>query len=350
MDKEKEWTLIIEQANIQMKLALKDCVTESIYKEVVKANVLSIIEETKRELKETNAPQDLIDKTEKTLKLRFAEWYTYMTNQILQAAKKKKNPLLFASFEGITGTTLKKSNGIVMELDEYKKGTIPNVRDYMTTGETAGAQSFMKGYVDSVKKAMQTIADKNLVMKDRLGRKMSLRNLAEMTARFQNTQERLKKLKDEGIEYVVASSHSNASERCQIWQGKVFILDCEVGGTYKQKVDLTYRPRPIGKIDGIDYYSLKDAMLHGFLGYNCRHRLVKYMKGMDLFNEYSANTIAKERGLEERQRYLERKIRKAKEKAALAVDPNERRIYVMDSKHYQEEYTRFCQDKGLVIH
>ena len=50
-----------------------------------------------------------------------------------------------------------------------------------------------------------------------------------------------------------------------------------------------------GKIDGIDYYSLADAMSHGFLGYNCRHRLVKYTKGMDMFKEYPPNQIDREK-------------------------------------------------------
>ena len=348
MDREKEWALIIEEANIQMKLALKTGVIDTTKKEVIKSNVRKIIDSTKNELKKAEAPQALIDRTDKTLKLRFADWYTYITQQLLKEATRAKNPLLFKSYKEITGEDLKKSKGLVVEMGGYIEGSIPNIEDYMTTGRTAGAQSFMDGYVEAVKSAMKAIAEKNLVMKDRLGRKLSLRNMAEMTARFQNTQERLKKLKDAGTEYVIASSHSNASKRCQIWQGKIFIIDCEIGARFQQKVDFSYRPTPVGKIDGLDYYSLKDAMLHGFLGYNCRHRLVKYRKGMDLFNEYDANTIAKERYLEEHQRCLERKIRKAKEKSMLAIGPKERRAYTNESKHYQEIYVKFCQDKGLV--
>ncbi|MCM1130094.1 MAG: phage minor capsid protein [Roseburia sp.] len=348
MDKEKEWVLLIEQANNQLKLALKTGIVDTLHKEVIKSNVQKIIDDTKNALKAAEAPQELIKKTENALKLRFVEWYTYITAQLSREAIRSQNPLIFKSYEEITGQSLKKSKGLTVEMDGYSEGTIPNIEDYMTTGRTAGAQSFMDGYVSTVKKAMQAIADKNLVMKDRLGRKMSIRNLAEMTARFQNTQERLQKLKDDGIEYVVASSHSNASERCQIWQGKIFILDCDVGAEYKQTVDLNYKPTPMGKIDGLDYYSLMDAMLHGFLGYNCRHRLVKYQKGMDLFNEYDANTIAKERNLEQKQRYLERKIRNAKEQASMAISPEDRKAYIEESKRYQEVYARFCHDKGLV--
>lgn len=349
-EKEKEWVLIIEQANVSMKLALKNGVVDTLEKEVIKASVRQIIEKAKADLKAKEAPIDLITKFENSMKLRFVEWYKYVTLELMRQGFKNRNPLLLKSYEAITGEKLKNSKGLNVNMEGYEVGSIPDVRKYMTTGRTAGAQSFMPDYVNTVKKAMQAIAEKNLVMKDRLGRKLSLRNLAEMTARFQNTQERLQTLKDEGVEYVVASTHSNASKRCQIWQGKVFIVDCEIGASFKQTVDLKYQPKPLGKIDGINYYSLKDAMLHGFLGYNCRHRLVKYMKGMDLFNQYDANTITKERQLEERQRYLERKIRKAKEKAMLSVDPNERRIHIQESKYYQGVYTNFCQDKGLVIH
>lgn len=348
MDKEKEWALIIEQANIDLKLTLKTALTSFLLKEVTKANALKIIDDTINALKSKQAPKELIERTKNSLKNRFVEWYRLITAYLHKSLQKQDNPLIHRSYTSFTGEKLRPTKGLTIEYDGYEEGSIPNIEEYMTTGRAAGAQSFMDGYVSVVKRTMTSIANKNLVIKDKNGRKMSLRGLAEMTARFEDTKDKLAKLKEAGIKYVLASSHSNASERCQIWQGKLFELDCDVNATYKQEVDLSYVPTPKGKIDGLDYYSLMDAMHHGFLGYNCRHRLVKYTKGMDLFISYDANTIAKERGLEQKQRYLERQIRKYKEKTILSVDPKERKAYQEKSKLYQQKYAEFCKAKGLV--
>lgn len=348
MDKEKEWALIIEQANIDLKLTLKTALTSFLLKEVTKANALKIIDDTINALKSKQAPKELIERTKNSLKNRFVEWYRLITAYLHKSLQKQDNPLIHRSYTSFTGEKLRPTKGLTIEYDGYEEGSIPNIEEYMTTGRAAGAQSFMDGYVSVVKRTMTSIANKNLVIKDKNGRKMSLRGLAEMTARFEDTKDKLAKLKEAGIKYVLASSHSNASERCQIWQGKLFELDCDVNATYKQEVDLSYVPTPKGKIDGLDYYSLMDAMHHGFLGYNCRHRLVKYTKGMDLFISYDANTIAKERGLEQKQRYLERQIRKYKEKTILSVDSKERKAYQEKSKLYQQKYAEFCKAKGLV--
>jgi hypothetical protein len=205
----------------------------------------------------------------------------------------------------------------------------------------------MDDYVGIVKNVMKKIADMDLVMRDINGRKLSVRNLAEITDRFDETRDKLTKLKSKGIEYAVASSHANASARCQILQGKIFELDVEPNSKFIQNVDLKYQPTPKGKIDGIDYYSLADAMRYGFLGYNCRHRLVKYTKGMDLFKEYPAKRIEKERNLELKQRQLERKIRKCKHEASMAVTPEDRKKWTEKSKEYQKEYHDYCHSNGL---
>lgn len=345
MDKEREWSLIVEDANTKLHLLLKACVVDEVSKQLVKTQVLNLITTTINALKAKKAPIDLLEKTEKAIKLRFVEWMNIITSNLEKAAK--KNPVANQTYKSITGNDLKKSNSIVVKLNDYDVGTIDKVSNFVTTQERAAGQAYMEDYVSVVKKTMQTIASKNLVMRDKNGRKLSVRNLAEMTARYQETQDRLQELKENKINYVVASSHVNASGRCQIWQGKVFILDVDPNSQFIQNVDLKYRPTPIGKIDGIDYYSLADAMRHGFLGYNCRHRLVKYTKGMDMFKQYSPNQIDRERNLEAKQRHLERQIRKCKQNASMAITPEERRKWTEQSKMYQEQYHQFCHSKGL---
>ena len=287
------------------------------------------------------------------MKRRFVDWYNQMI--LMLEKESQSNPIVKEtirlitdkSYQQVTGDKLKESNAMIFRVDGYDLGSI-DLKNSVTTQEYAAGQAYMDDYVNVVKGAMKSIANMNLVMKDKNGRKLSVRNLAEMTARFENTKDRLKELKDQNIEYVVASTHVNASARCQIWQGKIFQLDVDPNSRFIQNVNLEYQPTPVGKIDGLDYYSLADAMAHGFLGYNCRHRLIKYVKGMSMFNEYSANRIQKERNLELKQRELERKIRHAKKEAAMAVAKEDRKKWTEKSKMYQEQYHNYCHSKGLV--
>lgn len=353
MDREKEWSLIIEDANTKLHLLFKNSLIFRINKFYLKNEAHSLFFKVEEELKAKDAPKDLIIKSIATMKRRFVDWYNQMI--LMLEKESQSNPIVKEtirlitdkSYQQVTGNKLKQSNAMIFRVDGYDLGSI-DLKDSVTTQEYASGQAYMDDYVNVVKKAMKSIAGMNLVMKDINGRKLSVRNLAEMTARFENTKDRIKELKDKGIEYVVASSHINASARCQIWQGKIFHLDVDPNSRFIQNVDLKYQPTPVGKIDGLDYYSLEDAMAHGFLGYNCRHRLVKYTKGMSMFNEYPANRIEKERNREIKQRELERKIRYAKKEAYMAVTPEDRKKWTEQSKYYQEKYHRYCQSNDLV--
>ena len=352
MDREKEWSLIIEDANTRLHLLFKNAVILKQNKFYIKSEANRLFSKVELDLKSKQAPNDLISKTVATMQRRFVDWY----NSIIRILEKEANSnpmiretikLITQDYKKVINKPLKESNAMIFNITDYDLGSI-DLKDSVTTQEYAAGQAYMDDYVKTVKKAMKSIAGMNLVMRDKNGRKLSVRNLAEMTARFENTKDRLKELKDKGIEFVVASSHANSSARCQIWQGKIFKLDVDPNAKFVQKVDLTYKPVREGVIDGLDYYSLKEAMARGFLGYNCRHRLVKYTKGMSMFNEYPANRIEKERNREIKQRELERKIRNAKKEAYMAATPEDRKKWTEKSKMYQEEYHNYCKSKGLV--
>ncbi len=352
MDREKEWSLLIEDANTQLHLLFKNAVILKRNKFYLKSEASRIFSKTEEELKSKKAPSDLITKTISTMKRRFVDWYNHIIMILEKEAKsnpmiKETIKLITQDYKTVVTEPIKESNAMIFKINDYDLGSI-DLKDSVTTQEYASGQAYMDDYVNVVKKAMKSIAGMNLVMRDKNGRKLSVRNLAEMTARFENTKDRIKELKDKGIEYVVASSHINASARCQIWQGKIFHLDIDPNSRFIQNVDLKYQPVRKGTIDGLDYYSLEDAMAHGFLGYNCRHRLVKYTKGMSMFNEYPANRIEKERNREIKQRELERKIRYAKKEAYMAVTPEDRKKWTEQSKYYQEKYHRYCQSNDLV--
>lgn len=346
----KEWVLIVERANTKVHSILKTCVINGFTKEWAKNEIELLIKQIIADFEKEEAPEELISKTTLAIKLRFANWYSLIINDIEKKAISLKNSWLAKTYESITGKQLKQTKGLVIENDGYKQGSIDNPRQYVTTQERAEGQAYYKDYRKVVEENMAKISNKNLTLKNK-DKILSLRNLAEMEARFDVQRQEIEKLKEDDIKYVVASTHINSSERCEIWQGKVFILDVDPNAQFIQNVDLSYKPKPKGKIErtDIDYYSLADAMEHGFLGYNCRHRLVKYTYGMNFFRQYSKEQIEKERALEIKQRYLERKIIEEKQKANISVDEEEKEQIEKNIYKFKKMYYNYCKDNGLTI-
>ena len=122
-------------------------------------------------------------------------------------------------------------------------------------------------------------------------------------------------------------------------------MDINPDEKIKPKVIKGYIPKPIGKYDGRDYYSLKEAMEHGFLSYNCRHRLTKYMKGMDIPKPIPASIVNKERKIETNMRAMEREIRHYKEMQSL--DKENRQEWVNKSKKMQAIYENYAKKNNM---
>lgn len=138
----------------------------------------------------------------------------------------------------------------------------------------------------------------------------SLRNLAEMEVRYNDHQESIQRLKNSGVRLVIASTHSDCSERCAPWQGKVFSLDGTSGIT-----DDGRRFVPLEKATDVWYVTKAGkAYKNGLLGFNCRHYLVPYEKGL-AFQEPNAKVEREQRAITAEQRRLERHVREWKTRA-----------------------------------
>ena len=170
--------------------------------------------------------------------------------------------------------------------------------------------------------------------------------MAEIKTRYDLINEDLNKLKEKGVDYVIATAHGNASERCSWWRGKTFKLDLDIEtrkmGQYKGKPT----QNKLGTIDGKPYYSLKEACENGFLSYNCQHRVVAYYKGVHV-PKYNLVEVKKRRDITQKQRYLENRIRKAKSRQVLAISPEERKEAIEESKRLQADYLKFCEDNNV---
>lgn len=149
------------------------------------------------------------------------------------------------------------------------------------------------------------------------------RNIAEASVRFQKYQEQKAALIADGVRFVYVPPHSNCSERCQPFQGRLYSLDgtkgTHDGRSFVPIEDASEKVTCTSKKTGRTYPA-------GLFSYNCRHRLEKYRDGQNI-EQIPKEVIDRQRSLEAEQRHMEREIRILKEKELLyrtvnKVSPN----------------------------
>lgn len=352
--------LIQEEAQTKLRQLILNSLINDNSKDMIKSLAVSLIEEYKAKLRAIEADESFIVTFELGMKQTFLRWYYIMLERLKQAVVE-----LPKGSSNIVEETLKRLNNVEFKADTKAititaKGVdnieITNLRDYLTINDDGGA-GYAKPYVQPVKDAMiaieREVINGNATLIDSQGRTKSLRNMAEMSVRFSMIEEDAKRLQAKGVKYVVSSAHANASERCSFWQGKIFLVDVDLmsrtiaGYDKRNKPDMTASDILLGYIDGKPYYSLKRACEYGFLGYNCQHKLVEYKRGMEI-PQYNMLDVEKNRKLTEKQRYLERQIRKSKELEISPLLSNvQKQKAVERSKRYQRVYESYCKRHDL---
>ena len=174
-------------------------------------------------------------------------------------------------------------------------------------------------------------------------RRNSLRNRAEMEVRYQGHQDNIQQLRDSGARLVVASTHSDCSERCRRWQGRVYSLDGTSGTTD----------------DGREYVPLEEATevykgrwKWGLLSYNCRHYLVAYRSGA-LPPRPNPATERREYAITQEQRRLERNVREWKTKALMYKGKADKKSYAFARKkavEWNNAYIEFSRKNNRPIY
>lgn len=364
MQADNNIVVLIEDTTLKLQRLLSTMVNDRIQRDVIGTQAKGIINQCIEKLKKIGCEKDFLEKQRQAFMTTFLNWYIQITANLAKLAQKTKNPTFYQSYTEITGVEPKiNGKSIVVSLGQrdlragtnglgknLEIGGVKNIRDYFTTGETGYSQMFIEDYQKRVNNEIMKIASMNVVLVDRKGRTMSARNLAEMQVRYEEQVKDIDRLKEKGTKFVVATSHANASIRCSWWQGKIFKLDAEVGNVKIVDNNIGKEPISRGKTpDGKDYYSLEEAMEHGFLGYNCRHRLIEYKAGMIMPKNYSENQINKERNIEQTARNLEKRIRTAKKRAMLANNSLDRKKYQEQSKMLQDTYWDYCKDHDYPV-
>lgn len=356
MDKnlEKKRILVIEEATLKVKTLLMESVLELMGKEYIDTQFHVILKETKAKLMELEIDEEILQATLKALTYNFMYWYNQMIRRLKSIDNKDASLIVKAALNGLKGISYQEHTGgftiaINGDVGAVANVKVTNLRELMTVYEEGGAGRYVD-YVGQIKDALvdirNDIANGTLSINDSLGRKKSIRNMAEIKTRYELINEDLNKLKTKGTEYVIATAHANASERCSWWQGKIFLIDLDIAnremGQYNGKPDI----KPIGRIDGKPYYSLDAACKNGFLSYNCQHRVIAYYKGVKV-PKYNLVDVKKRRDITSKQRYLERRIRHQKTLQAMAMTKEERQLAIDKSKALQKKYRAFCEENNV---
>ena len=375
-EKEDKLALIVEEANTKVQEIINDAIMFGYSKIYAKSLIQNLVEETTKKLEKENASDYLIESTKIAILKAFMKgWLTVIAileknlnkdnlgviGKLVEQMKTANKPLILQADKGISIDVFDNNVGIA-------KAGIKNIRDYITDTELGGTSRF-SNYKTMLQNTLievkNNIANGTLTLTDSLGRVKSIRNMAEIETRYQMINQDLLRQGIKQNEFVIASSHADASERCSWWQGKIFLMDLDISsrpmGQYNGKPNQTI----LGYIDGKPYYSLLEACQNGFLSFNCQHRLIKYYKGAAPI-QYNMVNVKNARNLTIRQRAMENTIRQWKRKEKLSdrvlkvnrTNPltgkveqfTEYEWNVLNSKLWQDRYRDFSKSHGLPVY
>ena len=183
------------------------------------------------------------------------------------------------------------------------------------------------------------------VAKEDYSDRYSLRSSVEMRLRQEWHEKQVQGLKDRNINLVFIDTHSNCSERCEPFQGRLYSLN----GTS-------------GEIDGIKYVPLETATdiyyttkagktyKNGCIsGFGCRHRLIPYQRGFRP-QPIPQEGIDKEREIDNRMRQLERTVRVYETRALGWKKTANRELYRKYKdlvNKWTEKYMAYAKDNGV---
>jgi hypothetical protein len=215
---------------------------------------------------------------------------------------------------------------------------------------------YHKTYMKRVEELTKELVD--IEAKEDYKTNVSLRNIAEMTIRYEHQLDMIEEKRRSGKKLVYILAHANASERCQKYQvggtkhsSGLYSLDGTSGTT---EDGIKYVPLEFATNNPEDQYTTKAGITYqnGCLtGFNCRHKLGDYIPGVTP-QPIDENVIEKRRELETKQRDYERQIRKYKKAAAVMKDTNPKQAKIFkDAAHTKfEKYKEFSLKNNIAFY
>lgn len=180
------------------------------------------------------------------------------------------------------------------------------------------------------------------------GSRHNIADYVEMALRTTATRSYLQgeaqKRQELGVDTVLVSEYGACSETCLPWQGRVYIDDVFAPFTGERRGDE-------GKsLNGRWYPLLSTAVKKGLFHPNCRHTLSTWYEGISTKPKpMDKETIRRNAKLEEKQRELERRVRKWKRFAEGTQDPKKRKEYRQKVRQSQKELREFIGKHSDVL-
>lgn len=318
--------LLIEETQSEIKVLIQKLVLEGkgfaeVNKEVVKVVESAINDLESEALKETAKPTlyAFATRVYNYTKQTYQNLNLYGLMALLSVANNKGTPEQIRYVNQLAGNSA------------YNVGTPLDV--------------FSKDYMQFVKERVEKLS--KFEAKEDYTSRVNLRNIAEMQVREEWHEKQIADFKEQGVKLVWIVPHSNCSERCQDWQGKLYSLD---GSS--------------GTIDGISYQPLENATdiyqtskngkiyKNGCIsGFNCRHTLEPYKQGNKPI-EIPSRVIDRQREINTKQRYFERGVREWKERALLfkGIDKKLYNYAKAKAKQWNERYIKYCEKNEVAYY
>lgn len=213
---------------------------------------------------------------------------------------------------------------VLRKMDDMYRQTIFKSHMYLQNGAKTLNQAIDMATKDFLDKGINSIEYKN-------GARVNIASYAEMCLRTASHRATLlgegKKRDEYGIHLIVVSAHGNTCPKCEPWQGQILIDDI-FSHPSKEYIE-QYKSK---------YKLLSEAIEKGLLHPNCRHSLITYFEGITTLPKVPDGKEAiRVYEAEQKQRAIERQIRKWKRIESGSVDEENKQIASSKIRQLQKD-------------
>ncbi|WP_050698031.1 phage minor capsid protein [Anaeromassilibacillus senegalensis] len=278
-----------------------------------------------------NEYQNVIDEeTQAMLQAQFAEGAEAPEESLPEPTFFGVNePRLENLIEDIQHVEGKAESAALRMMDDVYRRTILQAETAMSAGAVTLPQAIDLAVKDFLERGITCIEYKD-------GSRHNITDYVQMALRTAATRSYLQgeaqRREDLGIDTVLVSQYGQCSETCLPWQGRVYIDD--VWGSWNGE-----RAGDRGKsVNGKWYPLLSVAVKNGLFHPNCRHTLSTWYEGISTVPEpMDAKKIRRDAALEQKQRAIERNIRRLKRLSEGTQEPEKAKEYRRQVKQAQKE-------------
>lgn len=216
--------------------------------------------------------------------------------------------------QDITTLEQRAETAALRTMDDVYRQTLNRIQLAQAAGEMPLEKAIDEAVRDFLEQGINCI-----VYRD--GRRVNIADYVRMALRTTSAraalQGRAERFAELGYDTVLISQYGACSKTCEPWQGRVYIDD--VFTVWQGESDGV---RGKSNYCGEWFTLLSHAISGGLFHPNCRHTMGLYIHGVTQIPEpIPAEQIKRERELEQKQRAMERNIRRLKRLAAGTLDP-----------------------------